>query len=126
MWSRALSFIPGSWVLGVHVPDNEWALVKSGELNGFSMDGFGVRVETVIELDLPEMVTGKCDPGPDGYVHTFYVKFDEEGNFIGGETDAGPDGHRHKILRGTCTEVTNGHSHRFSFVEGVLGAQISD
>ena len=40
-------------------------------------------------------------------------------------TGPGPDGHVHKILRGTATEETDGHSHRFSFVEGVLHAQVA-
>jgi hypothetical protein len=120
------TFIPGSWVLGVRVPDEEWALVKSGELNGFSMDGFGVRVETVLEIEMPNRVTGECIKAEDGHTHMFWVKYDDEGNFVGGDTDEGPDGHRHKILRGTCTEVSNGHSHRFSFVEGMMNAQISN
>jgi len=41
------TFIPGSWVLGVKVPDPQvWRMVKSGELNGFSLDGIGVRTPT--------------------------------------------------------------------------------
>ncbi len=37
-------FIPGSWVMGVKVPDRGvWQMVKSGELNGFSLDGYGTR-----------------------------------------------------------------------------------
>ena len=39
-------FIPGSWVIGVKVPDPElWAQIKSGELNGFSLDGKAMRVD---------------------------------------------------------------------------------
>lgn len=34
----------GSWVLAVHVEDSgDWARVKSGELSGFSLGGYGVR-----------------------------------------------------------------------------------
>lgn len=121
------TFIPGSWVLGVRVPDNDtWDLVKSGELNGFSIDGFGVRVDTTIEIDMPETLTGKTDLAADGHDHLFYVKFDEDGNFLGGHTSSGPDGHVHLIKRGTCTEDQNGHNHRFSFVEGVLSAQAAN
>ncbi len=119
-------FIPGSWVLGVHVPDDEtWGLVKSGELNGFSIDGHGVRVEAVLEIDMPDILAGETDEGPDGHKHTFFVKFDEDGKFLGGETSRAPDGHYHVIKMGTCTEDASGHSHRFSFVEGVLDAQIA-
>ncbi|MCL4743847.1 MAG: hypothetical protein KJZ83_00380 [Burkholderiaceae bacterium] len=119
-------FIPGSWVLGVKVPDLvTWELVKTGELNGFSFDGIGVRVEKVIEIDLPQAIDGETDE-VGGHKHTFYVKYDEDGRFLGGLTGPGPDGHVHKILRGTVTEVTDDHAHRFSFVEGVLSAQIAN
>lgn len=118
-------FIPGSWVIGVKVPDGDvWGMVKSGELNGFSIDGHGVRVESVIEVTLPDLLKGETDEVA-GHKHLFFVKFDAEGNFLGGETSAGPDGHVHKILRGTVTEESGGHAHRFSFVEGVLDAKIA-
>ena len=48
-------FIPGSWVIGVKVPDPElWAQIKSGELNGFSLDGKAMRVDSVLEIDMPD------------------------------------------------------------------------
>jgi hypothetical protein len=115
-------FIPGSWVIGVKCTDDVWALVKSGELNGFSFDGVGFRVENFIELEIPPIIEGETDEA-NGHKHRFFVKYDEEGNFLGGWTDVGPDGSRHRILRGTVTEEDNGHAHRFSFVEGVLYAQ---
>jgi len=116
-------FIPGSWVLGVKVPDPEiWRMVKSGELNGFSFDGVGIRRETEIELYIPETIEGETDE-VDGHRHRFFVKYDEEGRFLGGYTSPGPDGHVHKILRGTITEEENGHAHRFSFVEVMVNAE---
>lgn len=119
-------FIPGSWVIGVHVPDDTvWGMVKSGELNGFSIDGRGVRVDATLEIDMPDTLVGKTDVAADGHQHIFYVKFSEDGKFLGGETSRAPDGHYHLIKMGTCTEVTLEHSHRFSFVEGVLDAQIA-
>jgi hypothetical protein len=119
------TFIPGSWVVGVKVPDPQiWGLVKSGELNGFSLDGFGVRVATTIEIDMPEVLKGETDDVA-GHRHTFIVHFDEGGEFIGGHTSKADDGHFHRIVRGTITEETNGHTHRFSFVEGVLNAQVA-
>jgi len=117
-------FIPGSWVIGVKVPDQAiWKMVKSGELNGFSLDGMGVRTDTVFEIEMPELLKGETDD-VQGHRHSFFVKFDRDGNFLGGQTSPGPDGHVHKIERGTVTETVDGHSHRFSFVEGVLGAQV--
>ena len=115
-------FIPGSWVIGVKVPDDVWALVKSGDLNGFSLDGMGTRVPTMFENEMPELLKGETSE-VGGHQHEFLVKFDEDGSFLGGRTSAASDGHYHTILRGTATEVANGHSHRFSFVEGVLDAQ---
>lgn len=116
------TFIPGSWVLGVKIPDQEiWGLVKSGELNGFSLDGFGVRVDTVLEIDMPDILQGDTVEEA-GHTHRFFVKFDQAGNFLGGHTDV-VDGHMHRILRGTVTEDAFGHAHRFSFVEGVLSVQ---
>lgn len=119
-------FIPGSWVLGVKVPDPAiWAMVKSGELNGFSLDGMGVRVESIIEIEMPDALEGETEAAA-GHTHGFVVRYDETGAFLGGRTGPGPDGHTHKILRGTVTETTNDHAHRFSFVEGVLSAQAAD
>ena len=119
-------FIPGAWVLGVKVPDPDvWALVKSGELNGFSFDGEGFRVETVLEIDMPDYIEGETVDVL-GHSHSFFVRYDRDGTFLGGRTGPGPDGHVHKILRGTVTETTEDHAHRFSFVEGVLSAQVAN
>lgn len=118
------TFIPGSWVLGVKIPDAEtWGKVQKGELNGFSLDGEGYRIATTLQITTPDVVTGMTDEF-DGHAHEFFVKYDLEGHFLGGETSPGPDGHVHEITRGTATEASNGHSHRFSFVEGVLYAQV--
>jgi hypothetical protein len=117
-------FIPGSWVIGVKIPDQAiWSLVKSGELNGFSLDGLGVRHDTVFEIEMPELLKGETDD-VSGHHHAFTVKFDEAGNFLGGHTSPGPNGHVHQIMRGTVTEKADSHTHRFSFVEGVLNAQV--
>ncbi|MCA1777191.1 MAG: XkdF-like putative serine protease domain-containing protein [Loktanella sp.] len=116
-------FIPDSWVIGVKIPDPAlWGLVKSGELNGFSLDGYGARIPGTIEYELPDIVKGETDEVAD-HSHDFSVRFSDEGEFLGGQTGPGPDGHVHRIQRGTVTEETNGHKHRFSFVEGVLNAQ---
>jgi hypothetical protein len=118
-------FIPGSWVVGVHVPDSAtWRMIKSGELNGFSLDGFGVRTEKPIEVELPHVLKGETLPMVD-HSHSFSVRFAPDGRFMGGMTNPGLDGHVHKIERGTVTEKAGfpPHVHRFSFVEGVLNAQ---
>ena len=115
------TFIPGSWVLGVKIPDEAvWHRVKSGDLNGFSLDGFGVRTDKPFVVEMPELLKGETDSVED-HTHSFVVKFDRKGNFMGGMTNPAEDGHVHRILRGTVTEPAQGHVHRFSFIEGVLG-----
>ena len=113
-------FIPGSWVLGVKVPDQSvWQMVKSGELNGFSLDGYGVRTPKTFSIEMPELLKGETTVERN-HTHQFVVKFDRQGNFLGGYTNPAADGHAHQIVRGTVTEPANGHVHRFSFVEGVM------
>jgi hypothetical protein len=119
-------YIPNSWVIGVKCPDDVWARVQKGELNGFSIDGSGFQVDTVLEIELPDTLEGETTAADDGHSHKFMVKYDEEGNFLGGATTPAADGHVHTILRGTLTETTDGHAHRFSFVEGVLRAEVAD
>ena len=115
-------FISGSWVVGVKIPDNQiWKSVKDGTLNGFSLDGFGVRQDNTLEMNIPSLLKGETDTTQD-HSHGFLVKFSDNGEFLGGETTPAKDGHVHKITSGTITDVVNGHSHRFSFVEGVLDA----
>lgn len=109
-------FIPGAWVVAVHIPDEEvWGMVKNGELNGFSLQALAVPVDEVLELDIPPTIQGVTSEDA-GHVHKFTVHFDKDGKFLGGETDE-VDGHRHKIVRGTVTEEVDGHKHKFSFVE---------
>lgn len=114
-------FIPQSWVVGVCIPDATlWGMVKSGELNGFSLQGLAVTQQTTLTLTIPEKVTGETTEA-NGHVHRFTVRFSADGSFQGGETDT-VDGHSHKIVRGTVTETVSGHSHRFSFVEDLIYA----
>lgn len=111
-------FIPQSWVCGVHVRDSEiWKQIKAGELNGFSMDAVGKGTEVVVEIEVPERVTGKTSI-TQGHSHNFTVLFDENGVFGGGETSE-ESGHTHLITKGTATDEVDGHSHRFSVVEDI-------
>lgn len=113
-------FPEGAWVLGVHVIDDaRWEEVKKGELGGFSLYGMAERGEEVeIEIEIPEdgLVWGHT-AAHDGHEHRFVVKFDEEGNFLGGQTDEAEDGHYHMISKGTVTDSGGGvsHNHRFNF-----------
>jgi hypothetical protein len=126
-------FTMGSWVVGMYIPDvNVWKMVKDGRLNGYSMYGKGRRVERVIELEIPDsgVIKGTVqehDDGADKHYHEYTVKFDAKGKFLGGETGPaiGGDGsHVHSVMKGTATEPTNGHNHRFSFLEGVSASEV--
>jgi hypothetical protein len=109
-------FIADAWVVGVHIADKDlWAKVEDGEINGFSMEAAVIRTERIIEIEVPESVTGVTEE-VDGHTHTFTVLFDEEGKFLGGVTDL-VEGHIHTIVRGTHTDKADDHTHRFSFVE---------
>lgn len=109
-------FIPGSWVAGVHIADDDaWDKVLKGELNGFSLEGLAVSTETELELTIPEFVDGTTDEF-EGHSHKFVVKFDAEGGFLGGHTSKDED-HQHTIVRGTATESALDHTHRFAFIE---------
>jgi len=117
-------FIEGAWVVGVHVPDpTVWQALKSGELNGFSMEADGKREVTDLLVKIPSSVSGETLAAGEGdHTHKFTVEFTEEGALIGGNTDRHVDGHFHQILKGTITEPAedDGHIHRFSFVELIL------
>lgn len=111
-------FIPGSWVVGVHIPDDGlWDDVKSGKLNGFSMEAMAKTEEKEVEIEIPPVVTGDTSKEAD-HVHKFYVAYDENGKFLGGQTSK-ESGHVHLIRGGTVTDEVDGHSHRFSSVDNV-------
>lgn len=111
-------YIPGSWVVGVHIPDAAlWKRVETGEFNGFSMEVRARSLPHELEFEVPEEITGGTDEA-EGHTHTFKVMYDDEGNFLGGVTDK-VDGHFHLITRGTITEKADNHAHRFSYVEMV-------
>jgi hypothetical protein len=112
--------IPGAWVAAVHCPDAIWDRVKKGELNGFSMEAIAFREEKEVELDFPGSLRGKTEKNDD-HEHDFEVIYTPEGDFVGGRTsiavDANGNAHYHAIVKGVKTEETNGHSHRFAFLE---------
>lgn len=117
-------FIEGSWVVGVHIPDDGvWQRVKKGELNGFSIQGM-TAVGRVQDIEIPGDVVGVTKAAND-HTHNFTVAYDDAGEFIGGVTDA-VDGHFHVIRKGTVTEEADGHRHTYDFVRGVISAEGND
>jgi hypothetical protein len=109
-------FLPGSWVIGVHIPDEAlWASIKKGEINGFSMEALVTRHEYEVDIEIPPVVTGLTSKHDD-HQHKFFVAYDENGQFKGGITDT-VNGHFHSIVAGTHTQDAAGHRHRFSSVD---------
>jgi hypothetical protein len=111
-------FIPGSWVVGIHIPDDAlWAKVKKGEINGLSMEALAMTQKVALEVDIPPLIVGTTSKDAE-HVHKFYVSYDDQGNFKGGYTDE-VDGHKHVIKAGTVTETVNDHNHKFSSVDNL-------
>lgn len=110
-------FIPGSWVVAIKVlNDDEWADVKSDKYNGISLYGTAIGSEPVVlEFEVPDVITGATQK-TGGHSHTFSISLDESGKISSGITDF-VEGHSHRIVRGTLTEDSNGHAHKFSFLE---------
>lgn len=113
-------FIEGSWVVGVHIPDDDmWAKVKKGDINGFSMEAMVQKEVVEVTLEVPPVIQGRTMKAEDGHTHTFHVAYDENGKFLGGRTDT-VDGHYHPIKRGTVTEEVKEHRHKFDHVYDVI------
>lgn len=109
-------FLPDSWVVAVHVPDEDlWEKIKSGEINGFSMEALVKSKKKILTFDVPDVIKGKTEEHND-HSHTFELKFDSKGRILVGKTNE-VNGHSHEIRRGTATEVANDHTHRYSFKE---------
>lgn len=113
-------FIEGAWVVGMHINnDAVWAKVEKGEINGFSMEALVTKHPQDVDIEIPSELQGKTYKADDGHEHVFHVSYDEHGQFLGGHTDI-VNKHSHEIRRGTSTELSAGHSHRFSHVEGIV------
>jgi Putative phage serine protease XkdF len=116
-------FIASSWVGGVHVADADvWEAIKSGEINGFSIEALvKQKPDQILELIIPEVIKGNTLVS-DGHTHKYTIKFDSSGNFLGGSTNK-VDDHTHQIRRATVTEQAVDHTHRFSFIELLIDEQ---
>jgi hypothetical protein len=111
--------IPGTWVVGVHIPDeNLWGAVKKGEINGFSMEAAVHTKDGEVEVPgQPYRVVGETKEAEDGHIHKFEAYFNEDGVLTGGRTSVFKDSdgreHSHDIVKNVVTEKQAGHAHRF-------------
>lgn len=112
-------FIPGSWVVGVYVGDDDvWEQIRRGEINGYSWEGFVKFLEAEVEMLADVSRAGRTEADMvDGHTHEFVAIVDGSGRVIaGGTTEV--DGHSHTIRSHTFTESADGHSHIFNIVQG--------
>lgn len=112
-------FIADSWVVGVYVPDSDlWEKILNQELNGFSFEALEIIEDAQIELNIGQVLKGDTQ-NAEGHTHEFYVSYNDKGEYIGGYTSL-VNGHSHNIYKGTVTEPTYGHSHRYSYQESLI------
>lgn len=111
-------FIPGSWVIGMYVGDDDiWNKILRGEINGFSYEAMVQFMPVEMEVPYQPVFYGKTNADlNDGHVHRFTVFLDPEGHVVGGGTDV-VNGHSHTIRGHTFTELAAGHSHIFNYVQ---------
>lgn len=102
----------GSWVLGVQLDDEHWQKYKKGEINGYSFQCLVTKVPAVVEIVFDPEIFGVTEPAEDGHTHTFFAVMNEDGVVVSGRTST-DNGHSHAVKRGTATEETNGHRHRY-------------
>lgn len=110
-------FIEGSWVIGMKIVDPDiWAMVLSGELNGYSYQADCKMLEAVV-IDLRNrVVQGVTEPDPvDGHTHEYLVVLNNENRPISGGTGE-TNGHSHTISTHTITDEAEGHTHRFQVI----------
>ena len=111
------NFIPGSWVVGMHIGDDDtWQKILNGEINGYSYEAFVKSIEVDVEMEDKATIVGRTQPDPiDGHTHEYFALLDLEGRVLtGGTTET--DGHSHTISRHTFTDDAAGHSHIFNIV----------
>ena len=105
-------YTEGAWVLGVKIADESvWDSIKKGELNGFSVEALVIKKQALATVNVLIDNFGETEEDS-GHTHFFFVELDESGKVVKGRTSS-TDGHFHTISRGTATDDTEEHSHRF-------------
>ena len=123
-------FILDSWVVGVHIPDPAlWQAVKDGQINAFSFEGFVHSRAKVLEIEVPDEIRSVTKvSGETPHDHKFVVRFNDNGEFVGGEAlpGEGDANHPHVIRSASVTEeggVFDQHTHRYSFLDAIADIQ---
>lgn len=110
-------FTEGAWVLASKLPDDLWAKVLKGELNGYSLAGFLTKFPVTVDVNVEARAEGETETvktdNIEEHSHPFVVLFDPEGDVLFGEASKGENDHKHVIIRTTATEKAKDHQHRF-------------
>lgn len=109
----------GAWILGVKITDPVlWKKVVKGTIAGFSLEGKARKVNAKVEVIVKTQQFGETAPDEeDGHTHYWWAKIDPvTGKVIKGFTSE-ENGHTHIITKGTATNMTGGHKHRFTLHE---------
>ncbi len=117
-------FVPGSWVVGMHIQDDEvWDSVLRGDINGFSYEAMVKFFELDVNVPIETTRFGRTAVDrDDGHSHGFFVLLDDDGRVTaGGTTPSDIDGHVHPISSHTFTDLSQGHQHIFNFLAGAEG-----
>jgi len=117
-------FIEGAWVVGMHVDnDTMWKKIEKGEINGFSMEAMVTKTPVVVEMDIPPIIQGRTTKEEE-HDHIFFVAYNDDGKFLGGRTDV-VNGHQHLIRRGSVTEKSEDHCHKFSHLDDLQLTEVA-
>jgi len=113
-------FAEKSWVLVVKVlSDEKWAMVKSGELNGYSFSGMLESIPAKVTVSSPINGSGITEKSIDGLLpehdHAISLTF-KDGKLQHGETEESL-GHTHSYFAVTSTEKEFDHAHRIILEE---------
>lgn len=103
--------LAGSWVQELEITNIElWERIKSGELNGFSMDILTYLDPVIVTIEFSKIKIEETEEFEE-HTHLYVILNNEDGNVDYGRTST-DEGHAHTILRGTATEESVGHKHR--------------
>lgn len=120
-------FVEGSWVLGFYVlPDELWAKVLKGELNGVSWAGeVGNKVSVLAEVKVSRKMAGVTEESLvdellPRHAHKVMLFMTDSGALVPTETSV-EMGHSHSIVQATATEPAFEHSHRMILIDNPAG-----
>ena len=112
----------GAWVGECKIAsDSDWAAVKRGEINGFSVEISTIKVDVAIGTEQMVKAEGLSEVSTDevlpAHTHAVSLWFDTLGRVIKSEVRESV-GHTHTISKATATDLSIGHSHRILLNRG--------